>query len=346
MFESIWFALWGILWAVYFMLDGFDLGLGTLLPVLGKTEEDRKTILNAMGPFWNGNEVWLIAAGGVTFAAFPTTYAVMFSGLYSALMIILFALIMRGISMEYRGQLSDPRWRSVWDLFIILGSFLPALLLGVAFANIFKGIPIDEAGVFQGTLFTLLNPYGFLGGVFFVVMFMVHGALWLAAKSEGDIHDRAVALAGKLWMALAVVAVLFLVATRFATRLYDNYLNNPLLYVVPIILIPLVVLSSLVLVGVFIGRKEVWKAWFASSGLILGATLFGVAGLYPNLLPSSLAPEFSLTIYNSASSPLTLKITLGVALTFVPIVIAYQVWAHRVFKDMLEEHELAYEEGH
>ncbi|NTW37829.1 MAG: cytochrome d ubiquinol oxidase subunit II [Syntrophobacteraceae bacterium] len=346
MLESIWFALWGILWAVYFMLDGFDLGLGTLLPVLGKNEEDKKTILNAMGPFWNGNEVWLITAGGVTFAAFPTTYAVMFSGLYSALMLILFALIMRGIAMEYRGQVNDPRWRSVWDLFVFLGSFLPALLLGVAFANIFQGIPIDEAGIYQGTLFTLLNPYGILGGLFFVVMFLVHGALWLAVKSEGEIHQRATALAGKLWMVLAVVAVVFLVATWFATRLYDNYLNNPLLYVVPIILIPVIVVAALVMVGVFIGRAQYWKAWFSSSALIVGATLFGVAGLYPNLLPSSLNPAFSLTIHNSASSQLTLKIMLGVALTFIPIVIAYQIWVHHVFKDRLQEDELAYEESY
>jgi cytochrome d ubiquinol oxidase subunit II len=346
MFESIWFALWGILWAVYFMLDGFDLGLGTLLPVLGKTEEDRKTMLNAMGPFWNGNEVWLITAGGVTFAAFPTTYAVMFSGLYSALMLILFALIMRGIAMEYRGQVNDPRWRSVWDLFVFLGSFLPALLLGVAFANIFQGIPIDEAGVYQGTLFTLLNPYGILGGLFFVVMFLVHGSLWLAVKSEGPLHERATKLAGRLWMALAAVAVAFLVATWFATRLYDNYLNNPLMYVVPIILIPVIVVGALVMIRVFIGKGHYWKAWFSSSALIVGATLFGVAGLYPNLLPSSLNPAFSLTIHNSASSQLTLKIMLVVALTFIPIVIAYQIWAYHVFKDRLEEDELAYEESY
>jgi cytochrome bd ubiquinol oxidase subunit II len=345
MFESIWFALWGILWAVYFMLDGFDLGLGTLLPVLGKSEEDKKIILNAMGPFWNGNEVWLITAGGVTFAAFPTTYAVMFSGLYSALMLILFALIMRGIAMEYRGQVNDPRWRSIWDLFVFLGSFVPALLLGVAFANIFQGIPIDEAGNYQGTLFTLLNPYGILGGLFFVVMFLVHGALWLANKSEGEMQQRAAALVGKLWMALAVVAVVFLVATWFATHLYDNYLQNPLLYVVPIILIPIIVVGALVMIGIYIGKAHWWRAWFASSTLIVGATLFGVAGLYPNLLPSSLNPAFSLTIHNSASSQLTLKIMLGVALTFVPIVICYQIWAYRVFKDRLQDDELAYEEA-
>ncbi len=346
MLESIWFILWGVLWAVYFMLDGFDLGLGTLMPLVAGTEDDKRTVYAAMGPFWNGNEVWLITAGGVTFAAFPTTYAVMFSGLYSALMLILFALIMRGVSIEFRGQLQSPRWRSFWDAFTVLGSFLPALLLGVAFANIFQGIPIDEAGVYQGTLFTLLNPYGLLGGVFFVLLFMVHGALWLAVKTDGAIHERAAALAKKLWLVEAAVAVIFLVATYFATRLYDNYIQNPMLYVIPIILIPVITVASLFAVRFFIGKGHWWKAWFASSALIVSATLFGVAGLYPNLLPSSLNPAWSMTIYNSASSPLTLKIMLVVALTFVPLVIAYQTWVYRLFKDKVTAEDLAYGEFH
>ncbi|MHC1742161.1 MAG: cytochrome d ubiquinol oxidase subunit II [Syntrophobacteraceae bacterium] len=342
MLESIWFVLWGVLWAVYFMLDGFDLGMGTLMPFVTKTDEDKRTVYAAMGPYWNGNEVWLITAGGVTFAAFPTTYAVMFSGLYSALMLVLFSLIMRGISIEFRGQLESPKWRSLWDLFAVLGSFLPALLLGVAFANIFRGIPIDEAGVYQGTLFTLLNPYGILGGVFFVTLFMVHGALWLAIKTDGVMHERATSLAGKLWLVEAVVAVAFLVATYFSTQLYDNYIKNPMLYVVPIILIPVITVASLFAVRVFIGKGQWWKAWFASCALIVSATLFGVAGLYPNLLPSSLNPAWSMTIYNSSSSPLTLKIMLGVALTFVPIVIVYQTWVYRLFKDKVTAEDLAY----
>jgi cytochrome bd ubiquinol oxidase subunit II len=346
MLESIWFVLWGVLWAIYFMLDGFDLGLGTLLPMVARTEDEKRTVYAAMGPFWNGNEVWLITAGGVTFAAFPTTYAVMFSGLYSALMLVLFSLIMRGISIEFRGQLESPAWRSLWDRFVFLGSFLPALLLGVAFANIFQGIPIDEAGIFQGTILTLLNPYGILGGVFFVILFMVHGALWLAVKTDGEIHDRAASLAAKLWLIEVVVAVTFLVATYFATQLYDNYIKNPLLYVVPIILIPVITVASLFGIRVFIGKRQWWNAWFASSALIVSATLFGVAGLYPNLLPSSLNPAWSMTIYNSASSPLTLKIMLGVALTFVPVVIAYQAWVYRLFKDKITSEDLVYEESY
>ncbi|MEN6483776.1 MAG: cytochrome d ubiquinol oxidase subunit II [Syntrophobacteraceae bacterium] len=333
MLESVWFILWGVLWAVYFMLDGFDLGLGTLMPVFARNDGERRMIYDTMRPFWDGNEVWLITAGGVTFAAFPTTYAVMFSSLYSALMLILFSLILRGVAFEYRDKVEDPRWKAVWDKCLVVGSFAPALLLGVAFANIFQGIPIDGSGIFHGSLFTLLNPYGLLGGILFVLLFTTHGSIWLAVKSEGALQERAVSMAQKLWVALAVMVVVFLSATWYSTHLYDNYLKNPFFFTVPIVLIPLVVAASLVMMRVYIGKSHWWRAWFASSALIVGVTLFGVAGLYPNLLPSSLSPEFSLTIYNSASSPLTLKIMLGVALTFVPVVIIYQAWVYRLFKD-------------
>jgi cytochrome d ubiquinol oxidase subunit II len=340
MLESIWFILWGVLWAVYFMLDGFDLGIGTLMPFLAKTETDKRVMYRAIGPFWDGNEVWLIAAGGVTFAAFPTTYAVMFSGLYSALMLILFALILRGVSIEFRDKLDHPTWKKVWDACLVAGSFLPALLLGVAFAKIFQGIPIDSEGILQGTLFSLLNPYGLFGGVLFVALFVVHGCLWLIVKTDGAVRERAMALVNKLWVALVVIAVGFLVATWYATRLYDNYIQNPLMYVVPIVLIPVIVVAALIMVRVFLGKGRWWSAWFASSALIVGVTLFGVAGLYPNLLPSSLNPAFSMTIHNSASSQLTLKIMLGVALTFVPVVIAYQAWVFNLFKDRVKEDEV------
>ena len=217
MLQTIWFLLWGILWAVYFMLDGFDLGLGTLMPVYAKTDKERSLVYRAMGPFWDGNEVWLITAGGVTFAAFPTTYAVMFSGLYSALMLLLFALIFRGVSFAFREEVNSPGWKRVWDTCLTIGSFLPALLLGVAFANIFHGLPIDKEGIYQGTFFTLLNPYGLAGGILFVLLFMVHGSLWLIVKSEGAPHDRAVKLVSKLWAVLLVVAVIFLAASRRVT---------------------------------------------------------------------------------------------------------------------------------
>jgi len=190
MIETIWFAIWGIAWAVYFMLDGFDLGIGMLLPFLGKSESDKRVLINSMGPFWDGNEVWLITAGGVTFAAFPRTYAVMFSGLYTPLMLLLFALILRGVAFEFRGKILSETWVKVWDTCLVVGSFVPALLLGVAFANIFAGIPIDREGIFQGNLLTLLNPYGLAGGVLFVLLFVVHGALWLATKLRDKLGKR------------------------------------------------------------------------------------------------------------------------------------------------------------
>ena len=326
MLETIWFALWGILWAVYFVLDGFDLGIGTLAPFVAKNESEKRSIYNSMGPYWNGNEVWLITAGGVTFAAFPKTYAVMFSSLYSALLLILFCLIVRGVAMEFRSKFSSGGWKALWDALLWVGSFGPALLFGVAFANLFRGILIDKAGIYQGTLFSLLNPYGLLGGILFTLIFTVHGALWLAIKSEGDLSKRAGKLAGNLWFVLAVVAVAFLAATFFSTHLYDNYIKAPVMFVMPLA-------AVVALIGVqLFARKSQWlKAWFSSAVFIVMVTLFGVGGMYPGMLISSIDPAFSLTAFNSSSSPMTLKIMLGVALVFVPIVIAYQTWVYRLF---------------
>jgi cytochrome d ubiquinol oxidase subunit II len=326
MLETIWFALWGILWAVYFVLDGFDFGIGTLMPFVTKSEADRRAAYNSMGPYWNGNEVWLITAGGVTFAAFPKTYAVMFSSLYSALLLILFSLIMRGVSMEFRSKFASAGWKRFWDICLWVGNFAPALLFGVAFANLFRGILIDGQGVYQGTLFSLLNPYGLMGGVLFVLIFLVHGALWLTIKSQGELKKRVAGLAAKLWVPMAAMAVIFLIATWFSTHLYDNYLKAPVF-----IIIPLVAVGALFVMLAFITKAQWWKAWAASAVFIAMVTLFGVTGLYPNLLISSINPTFSLTAFNSSSSTLTLTIMLVVALIFVPVVIAYQVWTFRFF---------------
>lgn len=336
MLESIWFVIWGVAWAVYFMLDGFDLGLGTLFPFLAKDETDRRILVNAMGPFWDGNEVWLITAGGVTFAAFPRAYAIMFSGLYTPLMLLLFALILRGVAFEFRGKVDSARWRATWDACLVAGSFLPALLLGVAFANIFKGLPLDAAGLFHGNLLTLLNPYGLLGGVLFVVIFAVHGALWLATRTEGELQARAGRMATALWLAEAVLAVAFLAMTWFSTRLWQHVLAKPALLV-----LPLLAVAGLLLTRLFAAQGAWWKAWFASSALILGAVLFGVAGLFPDLLPSSLDPAASVTAFNAASSPLTLKIMLGVVLCFLPVVIGYQLWVYLTFRDAVTAESIA-----
>jgi cytochrome d ubiquinol oxidase subunit II len=339
--QTIWFFLWGLLWAIFFMTDGFDFGIGSLLPVLGKTEEDKRLMINAMGPLWDGNEVWLITAGGVTFAAFPLVYATMFSSLYSALMLILFALILRGVAFEFRHQVANDVWRKVWDVCIFVGSFAPALLFGVAFGNIFQGIPIDGEGLYQGNLFTLLNPYGLLGGLLFVSLFLVHGSLWLAIKTEGDLHERAVGMANKLWPVEVGVAVIFLIATAIFTPLYNNYLATPAL-----LLVLVADVAALLGIKFFLRQEAYFKAWFASAGTIVLCTFFGVIGLFPNLFPSSIKAEYSLSAFNASSSPLTLKIMLIVVIIFVPIVLAYQIWAYNLFKVKVTKEDLDLEEAY
>ena len=339
--QTVWFFLWGLLWAVFFITDGFDFGIGTLLPFLAKNDDEKRLMFNAVGPLWDGNEVWLLTAGGVTFAAFPLVYGVMFSSLYSALMLILFSLILRGVSFEFRNKVDSPGWRKLWDGCFFIGSFAPALLFGVAFANIFQGIPIDGEGLYHGTLFTLLNPYGIAGGVLFVLLFLLHGSLWLAIKTEGGLHDRAVRTAKVVWAILLAVAVVFLVATWFATPLYDNYLTHPALFVVVLITV-----AALLGTRIFLGKGSLFTAWFASALTIIGTTFFGVIGLFPNMFPSSIDPGYSLTAYNASSSPLTLKIMLIVALIFVPIVIAYQTWAYTLFSGTVTLEDLESEEAY
>lgn len=339
--ESIWFFIWGLLWAIFFMTDGFDFGIGTLYPFAGKTDTDKRMMLNSMGPFWDGNEVWLLTAGGVTFAAFPQVYATMFSSLYTPLMLILFALIFRGVALHFRGKIDSPAWKRSWDFFVFIGSFLPALLFGVAFANIFQGIPFDQEGIYHGNTLKLLNPYGLLGGLLFVLLFILHGANWLTLKTTGSLHQRAVAIAGKVWLILVPVAVLFLIASYFSTSLYANYFKYPALF-----LIILVAVAALFATRLFLAKQAFFKAWLASAITIMGCTFFGVAGLFPALFPSSMNPDWNLTAFNASSSPLTLKIMLGVVLVFIPIVICYQVWAYYLFKDPITQEDLDLDEAY
>ena len=339
--ESIWFFIWGLLWAIFFITDGFDFGVGTLYPFLGKTEKEKKTMIAAIGPLWDGNEVWLVTAGGVTFAAFPKVYAVMFSTLYTPLMLILFALIIRGVSFEFRGQIDNKNWKRVWDTCIFVGSVAPAILFGVVFANIFKGISFDANGVNQGNFLTLLNPYGLIGGVEFLLLFMLHGALWLCIRTEGELQQRAANTARKTWPVLLMVTLVFVIASYFYTNLYNNYFAHPALFVI-------IILTVAALLGTFVFiKKEAWfKAWFSSAGTIMGATFFGVTGLFPNLFPSSIDPAFSLSAFNSASSPLTLKIMLGVVLVFIPLVIIYQAWTYKLFSGKVTDSELEHNDSY
>ncbi len=299
---------------------------------LAKNDTEKRVLINSVGPVWDGNEVWLITAGGATFAAFPTTYALMFSNLYSALLLLLFSLIVRGVSFEFRGKLDSSAWKKSWDTAIIVASFLLALLFGVAFGNIFKGIPMrnDFAAInfsYDGTLIGLLNPYGLLTGVLFVLLFAVHGSLYAAIKTTGDLSKRGAELASKLWLPLLVVAVAFLGYTYPATKLYDNFLKAPVLLIVPLIAV-----VSLLLVKVFVAKGSCHKAFLFSCLTIVFVVFTGVTGLFPNLIPSNIDPASNLTIFNSSSSLLTLQIMTVVAAIFVPTVIAYKIWVYRIFR--------------
>lgn len=337
--QITWFVLWAVLWAVYFMLDGFVLGLGFMSRFIAKNDMEKRILINSVGPVWDGNEVWLLTAGGATFAAFPTTYALMFSYLYTALLLLLFSLIVRGVSFEFRGKMESAEWKQGWDNAITISSFLPALLFGVAFGNIFSGLPMDATG-YHGGLISLLNPYGLLTGLLFVCMFAVHGALYATVKTTGDLSARAFALAKLLWMPLLLVAILFLGYTAYATKLYVNYVKVPALFVVPLI----AVLALVAVQGYMIYGKPL-KAFVASCFTIVFVVVTGVVGLFPNMIPSSIDPAYSLTIFNSSSSQYTLAIMTVVALIFVPTVILYKIWAYRIFrapvteKDVLENHE-------
>jgi cytochrome d ubiquinol oxidase subunit II len=339
--QIVWFCLWGLLWAVYFLLDGFDFGLGTLLPFLGKSEEEKRVIYNAAGPYWDGNEVWLISAGGVTFAAFPKAYAVLFSALYAPLLILLFTLIFRAVSYEFRGKETLPGWKQAWDAAQFLGNVLPALLFGVAFANLFMGIPIDREGVYHGNLLMLLNPYGLAGGVFFVLMFTLHGALWLALKAEGELHTKAVAAAVGLWPLVLLVAVAFLVLTAFYTKLYVNYLQYPLLFAAPLLAV-----AGLLASRRFLGQGKLLLAWAGNGVFIIGVTFFGVLGMFPGIVISNMNPEWSVTAFNGSSSLLTLSIMLGVVLVFVPLVIIYQFWMYKTFAGPVTDEQLRSEHSY
>jgi cytochrome bd ubiquinol oxidase subunit II len=317
---DIWFLLIAVLWTGYFVLEGFDFGVGMLLPLVGRTENDRRVAINTIGPVWDGNEVWLLVAGGATFAAFPEWYASLFSGFYLALLLILVALIVRGLAFEYRGKIDSDRWRRNWDLAIIVGSTVPALLWGVAFANIVQGVPLDADHEYTGTLLTLLNPYALLGGLATLSLFALHGATFLALKTHGDVRVRANALVPRIGVPAILLGGAFLVWTFF---------SHSVLWTGLPILVAAGALVAAVLVA--IGGREGWAFLLTALAIVaVTVTLFG--SLYPDVLPSSTNPAFSLTTTNASSTPYTLTIMSWVALAFTPIVLAYQAWTFWVFR--------------
>ncbi len=339
--ETIWFCIWGFLWAMYFATDGFVLGIGALYLHMGKTDKDRRIILNSIGPVWDGNEVWLITAGAITFGAFPVVYAVMFTSLYTPLMLILFSLIIRGVSFEFRSKIASERWRGLWDVNIFVSSTLAALLLGVAFANIFRGVLLDQGNVYQGNLLSLFNLYGLAGGAFFLLMFVQHGLSWLLIKTEGALLARCKALAIKTWYVLTAAVVLFLILTWIFTDLYDNYMKMPWL-----VIFPLLCVFGLVLNFTALKKDRAIRAWAGSAMTIFGAACFGLGGLYPRLFPSSISDRYSLTIHNAAAEPGSLKIMLAVVCVFIPLVLIYQSYAYHLFSKPVTEDDIQLDEAY
>jgi cytochrome d ubiquinol oxidase subunit II len=323
--NTLWFLLIGVLFTGFFVLEGFDYGVGILLPFLGKTDGERRRIINTIGPVWDGNEVWILTGGGAIFAAFPHWYATLFSGFYLALFLMLVALIVRGVGFEFRSKDSHPAWRATWDWMIFFGSAVPALLWGVALANLLKGTPIDASKTFTGGFFDLLSPYTLLAGLATLSLFVTHGAIFLNLKSTDPIRSRAVAATKRVGPAATVLLLLFAGGTYLWTDVYARLGVNPGL-------VPLLALGALLAAGALIHREKMGWAFTMTTFTILFtvATLF--VSLYPRVMVSSLNPEWSLTIYNASSTPYTLKVMSIVAGIFVPIVLAYQAWTYWVFR--------------
>ena len=328
---TIWFILIAVLWIGYFILDGFDLGVGVLMPFIGKDDLRRRVMVNTIGPVWDGNEVWLLVAGGATFAAFPLWYATMFSGYYLALFVLLLALILRGVAFEYRGKRDSQAWRDRWDKAIFVGSAVPALLFGVAFGNVVGGSPIaplegttaENASNlnYVGNFFDLLNPYALLMGVMTLTVFTTHGAIFLALKTSGEVRASARSAALRVGLVAAVAAV--------ATLLWTQVFSERVAITLPMALVAAVLwLGALWMV---LKGRDGW-AFLLSAGTILFAVASLFVGMFPNVMLSSIDPAFNLTVYNASSQEYTLTIMTWVAVIMTPIVLAYQGWTYWVFR--------------
>ncbi len=334
-FQTVWFLLIAVLWIGYFVLEGFDFGVGVLLPFVSKDEADRRAVLTTLGPVWDGNEVWLLVAGGATFAAFPEWYATLFSGFYLPLFLILVALIVRGVAFEYRSKYGKVEWRKRWDIAIFFGSAVPAFLWGVAFANIVRGVPLERSSSgsieYVGGFFNLLNPYALLGGVVTLAVFLTHGAHFLALKTAGEVRVRAHSLAVKLGLAAAVAAVAFLLWSN----LMLESLNAKFL-----ILSVATALLWVMAVAANVKAREGW-AFICSSFAIVTFVSGLFSALYPRVMPSSRGAQFDLTITNASSTDYTLKVMTIVAVFMTPVVLLYQGWTYWVFRKRVSASQIS-----
>lgn len=320
----VWFILLAVLWTGYLVLEGFDFGVAMLMPFAGRNNTERRVALNTIGPVWDGNEVWLLTAGGATFAAFPEWYATMFSGFYLPLLLILVALIVRAVAMEYRGKINSEVWRRRWDWAIIGSAWAPSILWGVAFANLVRGVNLDEDHQYAGNLFDLLNPFALLGGVVTLVLFLSHGAIFLALKTDGIVRERAEKLARRFSLYAIVAAGIWAVWGQLA------YSNAGWTWIA-------VGVAALGLVATWVatGLKKFGFAFTANAIAIAAAVVFIFGSLYPDVMPAINDPANSLTIDNASSTDYTLKVMTWVAVIFTPVVLAYQAWSYWVFRKRL-----------
>ena len=329
---TFWFIVLGVLWTGYLVLEGFDFGVGMLLPVLGgkryaadaeDAEKRRRLLINTIGPVWDGNEVWVLTAGGATFAAFPHWYATLFSGFYLPLLLILVALIVRNLGFEYRHKRPGAQWKARWDQAIFWGSLVPALLWGVALTNIVMGVPIDANKEYTGNLFTLLNPVSLLGGLVFVAIFLTHGAIFIALKTDGKVRYEARLIAQRVGLVAAVLAVVLLGWIGLADGKLASWITT--------------VIAAVALLGALAANRAGREGWaFIGTAVTIAmavATYFIV--LFPNVMPSTTNPAYNLTIENASSTDYTLKVMTIVALIFTPIVLIYQGWTYWVFRKRL-----------
>ncbi len=326
--NNLWFGLIAILWIGYFVLEGFDFGVGALLRLVGKDEKGRRVLINTVGPVWDGNEVWLLTAGGATFAAFPEWYASMFSGFYLALLVVLVCLIVRGVAFEYRGKGHSDAWRARWDWAMLITSWVLGLLWGVAFGNIVRGVPLDADHEYVGTFFDLLNPFALLMGLCTLSLFLTHGAVYLALKTTADVRARARGVA--LTVAPAAI-VLMALAVGWQQIIRGTAIS-----------VTVGVLAVAALLVAYLLTRAERDGWaFLATALSTALLVIGwFASLYPDVLPSTVDPAFSLTVENAASTPYTLTVMSWIALVFVPIVLAYQAWSYWVFRRRISVHHI------
>jgi len=330
--QIIWYILIYVLIIGYAILDGFDLGVGILSPFIAKTDRERRTLLAAIGPFWDGNEVWLLTAGGALFAAFPHVYATLFSGFYLALMLLLLTLILRAVSFEFRSQVENPAWRRTWDWLFFFGSLLPAFLTGVVMGNVVRGVPLTAEMEFSGTFFGLLNPLALMFGCGGLVMYILQGAIYLTVKTEGELAKRARKRAKKAWMVLIVlVAVIDIFSFILVPQRYHNFSSAPLTIIVPILLVIFTVLTRTSMI------KGNPRRTFLFSSLTI-ASLLGTLAVanYPLLLPASNIAKYSLSIFNASASAKTLTAMLIIVLIGMPLVLLYTIYIHRLFRGKVQ----------